>query len=193
MGKVMRSVVALLLVLVWASSVAFAVVADDGDFPEPLIGEEVEATDLIEKIEITSENRVKLSANNDTSKVEGVINLSDMAYVVLDDSHSVIDDRLSYSRATISVSWSVKANLLKKADTTFPMEAGECVTINCSYTPRWADVDFGLIAPDNRFYYLPGEDGSINRTIRIDERGEYRFGVYNKSSNTVSISGFIEY
>ena len=46
MGKVMRSVVALLLVLVCASSVAFAVVADDGDFPEPLIGEEVEATDL---------------------------------------------------------------------------------------------------------------------------------------------------
>lgn len=193
MGKVMRSVVALLLVLVCASSVAFAVVADDGDFPEPLIGEEVEATDLIEKIEITSENRVKLRANNDTSKVEGVINLSDMAYVVLDDSHSVIDDRLSYSRATTSVSWSVKANLLKKADTTFPMEAGECVTINCSYTPRWADVDFGLIAPNNRFYYLPGEEGSINRAIRIDERGEYRFGIYNKSSNTVSVTGFIEY
>lgn len=193
MGKVMRSVVALLLVLVCASSVAFAVVADDGDFPEPLIGEEVEATDLIEKIEITSENRVKLRANNDTSKVEGVINLSDMAYVVLDDSHSVIDDRLSYSRATTSVSWSVKANLLKKADTTFPMEAGECITINCSYTPRWADVDFGLIAPNNRFYYLPGEEGSINRAIRIDERGEYRFGIYNKSSNTVSVTGFIEY
>ena len=89
MGKVMRSVVALLLVLVCASSVAFAVVADDGDFPEPLIGEEVEATDLIERIEITSENCVKLRAYNDTSKVEGVIDLSDMAYVVLDDSHSV--------------------------------------------------------------------------------------------------------
>lgn len=157
MGKVMRSIVALLLVLVCANSVAFAAVEDDREFPEPLIGEEVEATDLIEKIEIASET------SNDTSQVkEGAINLSDMAYVVLDDSHSVIDDNLSYSRATTSVSWSVKANHLKKADTTFPMEAGECVTINCSYTPRWADVDFGLIAPDNRFYYLPGKDGSIN-------------------------------
>ena len=193
MGKVMRSVITLLLVLICASSVAFAVAADDGDFPEPLIGEEVEVTDLIEKIEIISEDCVKLRANNDTSNAEEGINLSDMAYVVLDDSQSVIDDNLSYSRATVSVSWSVKANLLKKADTTFPMEAGECVTINCSYTPRWADVDFGLIAPDNRFYYLPGKEGSINRTIIIDERGEYRFGVYNKSSNTVSVSGFIEY
>ena len=124
---------------------------------------------------------------------EDVINLSDMAYVVLDDSQNVIDDNLIYSRATTSVSWSVKANILKEANTSFPMEAGECVTINCSYTPRWADVDFGLIAPDNRFYYLPGEEGSINRAIRIDERGEYRFGVYNKSSNTVSVTGFIEY
>ena len=108
MGKVMRSIVALLLVLVCANSVAFAAVEDDREFPEPLIGEEVEATDLIEKIEIASET------SNDTSQVkEGAINLSDMAYVVLDDSHSVIDDNLSYSRATTSVSWSVKANHLK--------------------------------------------------------------------------------
>ena len=95
---------------------------------------------MIEKIEITSENCVELGASNDTSHVkEEVINLSDMAYVVLDDSQNVIDDNLSYSRATTSVSWSVKANILKEANTSFPMEAGECVTINCSYTPRWAD------------------------------------------------------
>lgn len=194
MGKTMRFAVALLLVLVCANSVVFAVVADDGDFPEPLIGEEVEKINLIEKIEITLTNDVKLRADNNIPDAkEEVINLLDMAYVVLDGSQSVIDDKLSYSRATTSVSWSVKANILKKADTTFPMEAGECVTINCSYTPRWADVDFGLIAPDNRFYYLPGEEGSINRAIRIDERGEYRFGVYNKSSNTVSVTGFVEY
>lgn len=196
MGKVMRSAMALLLVLacVNANNVAFAAMENEGDFPEPLIGEEVEAVDMIEKIEIKEASCVTLEVNNDIfeSKKE-VIDLSDMAYVALDDSQNVIDGNLSYSRATTSVSWSVKANILKKANTTFPMEAGECVTINCSYTPRWAEVDFGLIAPDNRFYYLPGEEGSINRAIRIDERGEYRFGVYNKSSNTVSVTGFIEY
>lgn len=124
---------------------------------------------------------------------EEVINLSDMVCIALDDSQNVIEDNLNYSRATTSVSWTVNANVLKKATTTFPMEAGECITINCSYTPRWADVDFGLIAPDGLFHYLSGQDGSVNRTIRIDERGEYRFGVYNKSSNTVSVTGFIEY
>ena len=83
--------------------------------------------------------------------------------------------------------------MLKKADIVFTMEADECVTINCSYSPRSAKVDFGLIAPDNRFYYLSGQNGSINRSIRIDKRGEYRFAVYNDSSNTVSVTGFIEY
>ncbi len=194
MSKVMRSAVALLLVLVCTNNVAFAVMEDEGEFPESLIGDEVETVDLIEKIEITVARCGTLGANNNISESkEEFINLSDMAYMALDDSQNVIDDNLSYSRATTSVSWSVKANILKEANTTFPMEAGECVTINCSYTPRWADVDFGLIAPDNRFYYLPGEEGSINRAIRIDERGEYRFGVYNRSSNTVSVSGFIEY
>lgn len=192
MGRVMRSAVALLLVLACTNNVAFAVMEVEGDFPKPLIGEEVETVDLIEKIEFTAASCATLGADNDISE-EKVINLSDMAYMALDDSRNVIDDNLSCSRATTSVSWSVKANILKEANTTFPLEAGECVTINCSYTPRWADVDFGLIAPDNRFYYLPGEGGSINRAIRIDERGEYRFGVYNKSSNTVSVTGFIEY
>lgn len=194
MGKVMRSAVALLLVLACTNNVTFAAMENEGEFPEPLIGEEVETVDLIEKIEITAASCITLGADNDISESkEGVINLSDMAYVALDDSQNIVDDNLSYSRATTSVSWSVKANILKEANTTFPMEAGECVTINCSYTPRWADVDFGLVAPDDRFYYLPGEEGSINRAIRIDERGEYRFGVYNKSSNTVSVTGFIEY
>ena len=146
MGKTIRSVVALLLILVCVNNTTFAAVAK-----------------------------------------EEIINLSDMAYMVLDDNQSVIEENLSYSRATTSVSWSVNANVLKKADTTFPMEAGECVTINCSYTPRWADVEFGLIAPDDRFYYLPGQEGSINRAIRIEERGEYRFGVYNDLLNIKNV------
>lgn len=195
MGKVMGSAVALLLVLACTNNVAFAEMKNEGDFPKSLIGEELETVDLIEKIEITAAASCVIlgTDNNISESKEEVINLSDMAYMTLDDGSNVIDDNLSYLRATTSVSWSVKANILKEANTTFPMEAGEYVTINCSYTPRWADVDFGLIAPDNRFYYLPGKEGSINRAIRIDERGEYRFGVYNKSDNTVSVSGFIEY
>ena len=58
----MRSAVALLLVLVCANTnyVAFAVMENEGNFPEPLIGEEVETVDLIEKTEITAASCVTL-------------------------------------------------------------------------------------------------------------------------------------
>lgn len=191
MTKVIRSAVALLLALVCTNSVAFSVMVDDDGFSEPLIGADVAASDLIERLEITSDNYIEL--RSDIVGSEEIISLSDMSYVNLDDRQNVTDDNLSYSRATTSVSWSVKANILKKADTTFSMEAGEGVTINCSYSPRSAKVDFGLIAPNNRFYYLSVNNGSINQTIRIEERGEYRFAVYNNSSHTVSVTGFIEY
>lgn len=193
MNKMMRSVVALLLVFGCTNNVVFAVEAEDRTIPESLIGVDVEAADLIERVEVTSENCIKLRDENDISEAKKVITLSDMAYMVLDDSKNVIDDSLIWLRATTSVYWSVDANVLKKADIVFTMEVDECVTINCSYSPRSAKVDFGLIAPDNRFYYLSGQNGSINRSIRIDKRGEYRFAVYNDSSNTVSVTGFIEY
>lgn len=192
MGKIIRSVVALLLVVACVNSVAFATTTSDSDFPEPLVGE---IADSVEMVKITSETIFRLEDSNNISVTseENIITFRDMEYVVLDDSQIVIDDNLSRSRATTSVSWSVDASVLKKANTTFPMEAGESVIINCSYTPRGAEVAFGLIAPDNRFYYIVGSQGSINRTILIDERGEYRFAVHNKSSNTVSVTGFIEY
>lgn len=192
MRKIIRAMVAVTLVLSCCSSnIVFAVDANESVFLEPLNGEVVA---YAEKIAITENTSIRLvDAGNELAAEEEIINLADMEYVVLDDTRIVIDDDMSHLRATTSVSWTVDSNTLKRAKEIFPMEAGECVTINCSYTPRWAGVDFGLVAPDNRFYYFSGKEGSINRAIKIDERGEYRFAVYNNSSNTVNVTGFIEY
>lgn len=54
----------------------------------------------------------------------------------------------------------------------FPLEAGETVTIDAIYSPKTASVDFGLIAPDGYFYYERVKNGSINKTIEVDERRE---------------------
>ena len=124
---------------------------------------------------------------------ETVVNLADMESAVLDIGQVVMDDNLNRAKTTTSVSWNVSANALKRASTTFPMAVGETVTINCTYSPKSADVDFGLIDSNNRFYYIGGSQGSINCTITIEKRGDYRFAVCNNSSNTVSVSGFIEY
>lgn len=74
----------------------------------------------------------------------------------------------------------------------FPLEAGETVRINASYSPD-ASVDFGLIDSDGRFHYLNVTNGSIDKTIRIEERGNYTFAARNNSSKTVSVSGYVSY
>ena len=88
---------------------------------------------------------------------------------------------------------SVSPNGKSQADKTFPLEAGETVRIYATYSPDDASVDFGLIDPDGIFHYFNVTDGTIDKTIEIAERGNYRLAVKNNSSKTVKISGFVKY
>ena len=99
---------------------------------------------------------------------------------------------LIVQRATGRFSMDVSANSLATASSSFPLEAGETVRINASYSPD-ASVDFGLIDSDGRFHYLNVTNGSIDKTIRIEERGNYTFAARNNSSKTVSVSGYVSY
>lgn len=73
------------------------------------------------------------------------------------------------------------------------MAAGEQVTINCTFSPRTADVDFGLITPSSDFIFVRGEDGDCNQTIRLEESGNYYFAVRNNTSRTVEVLGYVYY
>lgn len=97
------------------------------------------------------------------------------------------------SRATGSFKITVPAYGRTKADTPFPLEAGETVTIKATYSPFSAQVDFGLIDEDNNFHYVSVDDGVIDKTIRISERGNYTFAVRNNSGNEISVSGYVNY
>ena len=96
-------------------------------------------------------------------------------------------------RATGKFDFEISAKSMRKADTSFPMEYGETVTITASYSPASASVDFGLIDSDGLFYPVRGRNGSINQTIRIDLRGTYTFAVRNNSNYKISVSGFVNY
>ena len=67
------------------------------------------------------------------------------------------------------------------------------MTIEANYSPWSASVDFGLIAPDGLFYPVRGQNGSINKTIEIVERGNYIFAIRNNSSVEISVSGYVKY
>lgn len=100
---------------------------------------------------------------------------------------------MEIGRASGRFSMEVYAHEVVAADVSFPLEAKETVTINASYSPLSASVDFGLIAPDGLFYSVNVTDGSINKTIRVKERGYYTLAVRNNSSFDISVSGFVVY
>lgn len=96
-------------------------------------------------------------------------------------------------RASGHFDFKIPGNTIMEAESSFPMEYGETVTITASYHPAAASMDFGLIDSDGIFYPVSASDGSFKQTIRIDQRGYYTFAVRNNSSYEVSVSGFVNY
>lgn len=97
------------------------------------------------------------------------------------------------TRATGRFSMDIPANTKVKASSSFPLEAGEVVTIKASYTPFSASVDFGLLTPNGAFLYVNVTDGSVDQEIEVDQRGSYTLAVRNNSSKEISVSGFVNY
>lgn len=101
--------------------------------------------------------------------------------------------RMTIERASGRFSMDVYAHEVVSANTSFPLEAGETVTINATYSPLTASVDFGLIAPDGLFYPFRAENGRFDMTIEIDQRGNYTLAIRNNSDVDISVSGFVVY
>lgn len=96
-------------------------------------------------------------------------------------------------RATNRVNITAMPNKTATIGTSLSMEADETVTINCTYSPRTADVDFGLITPRGTFVFVEGEDGNCNQTIQVSQTGDYYFAVRNNSSNDAEVLGYVYY
>lgn len=75
----------------------------------------------------------------------------------------------------------------------FILDSGDVASYDCTYTPRNANVKFGVIAPDGYFYGLSGSNGSINKGIRVEQRGTYTLAIWNKSDETVTVKGSVNY
>ena len=97
------------------------------------------------------------------------------------------------TRATGRINVNIPANTKARVSTAFPVEAGAVVTVNASYSPRTASVDFGLVGPNGSFHYINVTNGSINRGIQVTQRGNYTLQIRNNSGNAVQVSGFVNY
>lgn len=135
---------------------------------------------------------LSLTASADTGHSDDILWMEDMKCEMIDVSKVEVLEESSM-RATGSLNSDIPANTLGVSDIKFSLEVGETVTINCSYSPASANMDFGVIAPDGYFYFLNVNGGSINRSIIVSQRGGYSLAIRNNSLHTVSVMGFVNY
>ena len=135
---------------------------------------------------------LSLTASADTGHSDDILRMEDMKREMIDVSKVEVLEESSM-RATGSINSDIPANTLGVSDIKFSLEVGETVTINCSYSPAFANMDFGVIAPDGYFYFLSVKEGSINKPIRISQSGSYSVAIRNNSSQTVRVVGFVNY
>ena len=102
-------------------------------------------------------------------------------------------DKLIAPFATRSFNMSIPAKSKVIANSSFPLAAWETVTIKASYSPFSASVDFGLVDSQGPFYYFNVTDGSVDKTIQVEESGDYTLQIRNNSNVEVKVSGFVNY
>lgn len=96
-------------------------------------------------------------------------------------------------RATDQFEVTISAHAIMILGEGVSLDSRETVSYDCTYTPRDANVKFGYIAPDGNFCGLSGSNGSINKGIRVSERGLYTLAIWNESDGTVTVEGTVNY
>lgn len=96
-------------------------------------------------------------------------------------------------RASGSFKVTVEPGVIATGNTKLPLDAGETVTVKAAYTPYPTSVDVGVIDEDGIFHYETVENGSIDITFLISERGNYVFGIRNNGDSDIEVSGYIKY
>ena len=96
-------------------------------------------------------------------------------------------------RASGRLDHSFSANSITPLGQQFSLDMDEIVAFNCTYTPKSASVDFGIIDSDGIFYYLTSTSGSINSSIRIESSDQYILAIRNNASYAVTVTGTVRY
>jgi len=96
-----------------------------------------------------------------------------------------------YASNSFTVNISAKTEL--SADSSFSLSAGDKVTIQASYSPTSASIDFGLEDSSGTYYYFRATGGNINKTMEVPENGSYTLQIRNNSNTSVKAIGFVKY
>ncbi len=75
----------------------------------------------------------------------------------------------------------------------FSLEAGDKITYDCTYTPKSASMDFGVLGPDGLFYSMNCTSGSIYKAFKVDQTGQYQLAIRNNESYAVTVTGTVKF
>ena len=123
---------------------------------------------------------------------DGIIAMDDLSWEIVTEPIKVWENQIE-SRVTSSIRMDVPAGETNKSSSKVSLDVGDTVTFDCVYSPASANVNYGVIAPDGRFYSLNTSSGRLNRAIRVSQRGLYSLAVRNNSATAISVSGFVNY
>lgn len=96
-----------------------------------------------------------------------IMNLSELVWEEIDDDQVEVMKMFLTTRATQRIDADIAAGKTVKDVTAYPLEVGDVVTMNLTFSPPEANMDFGLIAPDKKFYSFKGTDGTFKEKIQV--------------------------
>lgn len=103
------------------------------------------------------------------------------------------DDDMIISRATGRLNHQLPANIITPITQLVSLGKDETITYNCTYTPKFASIDFGYIDSDGVFYYLNCTSGSFSKAFLAGEDGQYTLAIRNNESYVVTVTGTVKY
>lgn len=142
---------------------------------------------------IVAANCLPASANAAEFSVKDVVWQDDLEWEQVDLSAVKYLERDALSRSNVAADGSYSEYSIYTVTSYVYFQARRTVTFNCSYSPSSASMDFGVLTPDGRFYFINVKGGSINQALEISQAGNYAVAIRNNSSQTVRVVGFVEY
>lgn len=103
------------------------------------------------------------------------------------------DDNAPILRVSNRINQSISANSIVAIEDWFYLDVGDTVGFNCTYSPKSASIDFGIVSPNGVFQHLNCTSGSFDKSIKISQTGQYTLAIRNNESYAVTVTGTIRY
>jgi hypothetical protein len=139
-------------------------------------------------------NEIQESYVGKTSVATEYEEVANVKYDMMFTSANVLSNAsVSSPHATLPINVDIPANTTATNTTPLPMEVGETIRVNITYSPSSANLDVGILQPDGSFRFVMSSNGSVDHTFTINQRGTHYLRIRNNSSNTVTVLGFVTY